>query len=333
MAFLQCTESRAEIIDLLIDRDLKALRNREETFLDLRSKSGNSVYMQHEQSRAPQFKSFVKFMDGKAQGAVTSKRSQALLADGAKKSAPRSAPKDLPQNKLKPSAEPDKPGNNGDAGDDGLDSLEKLRQTRKAEEAASRKKKAEETKTVTPIDEETRRPEDRSVIVGRHDDNMPNTQKRRTNTMNFDVKSEQERAKKEKRPVSVKSSSTQSKGQGDGAKKMFGFLDVSDTILRKLKLHYMRTRSAEMVISFLYGTNIDGKSLFLFLFLVSISSNSFSLSLSLSNLFRYPPLRREQSVADVALKMSKSALTMTGCLPRCHGRSSSSASAKTKVPA
>lgn len=33
----------------------------------------------------------------------------------------------------------------------------------------------------------------------------------------------------------------------------------SDAMLRRLKLHYMRTRNAEMVISFLYGNNINGQ--------------------------------------------------------------------------
>ena len=32
----------------------------------------------------------------------------------------------------------------------------------------------------------------------------------------------------------------------------------SDKILERLKLHYMRTRNVEMVMSFLYGTNMNG---------------------------------------------------------------------------
>ena len=34
----------------------------------------------------------------------------------------------------------------------------------------------------------------------------------------------------------------------------------SDGILLSLKLHYMRTRSAEMAIAFLYSSNMDGES-------------------------------------------------------------------------
>jgi len=42
-------------------------------------------------------------------------------------------------------------------------------------------------------------------------------------------------------------------------KRMNELLRNSDTILLKLKLHYMRTRGAEMTISFLYGNNIDSE--------------------------------------------------------------------------
>lgn len=42
-------------------------------------------------------------------------------------------------------------------------------------------------------------------------------------------------------------------------KDMIERLRNSDAILLRLKLHYMRTRGAEMVISFLYGTNIDSE--------------------------------------------------------------------------
>jgi hypothetical protein len=327
MAFLQCTDSRAEIIRLLIDRDLEALQNdtqRPRTFLDLRAKSGNSVYMEHEQSRAPQLKKFLKFMANKGQGAGASKKTQALTANAAKKATAKPTPKDLLQNKLKPLAEPnggtDKLGSNVDAGDDGLDDLQRIRLQKRAEEA---RKKAGETRIVTPIAEEARRPgEDQPSIAGRHDEPAPNTPKRRTtgfNNVNLDAKSEKERVKKEKTPASVKPSPTGTQGQGGGTRKMFELLEVSDATLLRLKLHYMRTRSAEMVISFLYGTNIDGESLLPF------------LSQPPPDLFQF--LSKSSCIADAALKMSRSALITTNCPPSCHGRSSSGASAKTKSTA
>jgi hypothetical protein len=39
---------------------------------------------------------------------------------------------------------------------------------------------------------------------------------------------------------------------------MSELLSDSDKILLRLKQHYMRTRSAEMVISYLYGNNMEG---------------------------------------------------------------------------
>jgi hypothetical protein len=186
--------------------------------------------------------------------------------------APKSAaarPKDLPQNKVKASAEPngdrgtDKPGSNGDTVD-GLDEREMLRRQKKAEEA---RRKAEETKTPVTVGGKPRRPEDRAGNADQHHEPTSNTPKRRTTMsltmMNLDGKSEQERAREER--ANDKLGKLPSKLYT--LKNLAERLRNSDELLLRLKLHYMRTRSAEMVISFLYGNNIDGDYSFLFRFL------------------------------------------------------------------
>jgi hypothetical protein len=164
------------------------------------------------------------------------------------------------------------PGGHGDTGD-GLGDRERVRQQKKAEEA---RKKAEETKA--RVAEENRRHEERaktSDADGLLDSSMNMGLKRRATTRgNFDPEQErarEERAREErardekakeeraKRERANKKGLLNPSSKSSSSRIMAERLDNSEAILLKLKLHYMRTRSAEMVISFLYGTNIDGE--------------------------------------------------------------------------
>jgi septal ring-binding cell division protein DamX len=186
---------------------------------------------------------------------------------------------------------------NGDRGDgdadEELDDRERERRERKRKEAEERRK-AEEVKA--RIIEETRRPDGereakgrdsgrippprvdgpgdnipklsvavqqvlRADGIGRHPhEPAPNTPIKRRSTARFDSASnpDQERDKEAAAPVRP---APKTRASSDGVKLMTELLRNSDAILLKLKLHYMRTRSAEMVISFLYDKNIDGEYL------------------------------------------------------------------------
>ncbi|KAK4151929.1 hypothetical protein C8A00DRAFT_44937 [Chaetomidium leptoderma] len=244
VSFNQCNAARADLIALFIDRDLKALQKSvrsQQTFLDVRAMSGRSVYREHENSRAPIAKRYEEHLAKKRQATGANKQGQAA----------RSAPRDL-RDKARDSrqggsAEPnggsstDKYGSNGDA-DDGLDERERLRQIRKAEEA---KEKGEETKRpAQPV---------RAGNSSRNHEPAPNTPLKRRSTARFDSNLEQEKQKEKERVRPA----PKSRGSSHGEKTMIGLLKNSDAILLRLKLHYMRMRSAEMAISFLYGNNID----------------------------------------------------------------------------
>lgn len=88
----------------------------------------------------------------------------------------------------------------------------------------------------------------------RQNEPTPNTPIKRTNTARFDIPQDPQRDRSSTRPqaTSRKSSNQQ--------ELMEELMRNSDGILLSLKLHYMRTRSAEMAIAFLYGPNMDDGS-------------------------------------------------------------------------
>ena len=251
VSFNQCKDARAELIALFIDRDLKALQKStrpQQTFLDLRAKSGRSVYREHENSRAPIAKRYEAYLASQRQDTGANKQSQAA----------RSAPRDL-RDRTRDSRhggliEPtDKYGSNGDPEDE----RERLRRIKKAEEA---RKKGEETKSLAVEETSDKlsalvQQSVRAGNAGRNHEPAPNTPLKRRSTPRFDSNPEQEK-EKEKEPVRP---APKSRGSSNGNKVMVELLRNSDAVLLRLKLHYMRTRSAEMVISFLYGNNIDGE--------------------------------------------------------------------------
>jgi hypothetical protein len=270
VSFKQCTDARRELIALFIDRDNKARQKHTQpdqtTFLDLHADNGWSVYREHEQTREPVVKRWKDFLASERQKAET-KQTQAA----------RLAPRELRDKARDPLRQVGSAELNGDRNTDedgGLDDREKKRQIqrkaeeeakKKAEEEAKRKaadeskRKAEETKTLATGEindtlSVSGQPTVRTGMAGRSHEPAPNTPLKRRGTTTFDnvPKHEREKQREPARPA------PNSRGTSN-AEMMPKLLTNSDAILMGLKLHYMRTRTAERIISFLYGNNLDGK--------------------------------------------------------------------------
>jgi ankyrin repeat protein len=293
VSFNQYWDTRVGLIALFIDRDIKALQNDarpSRTYLDLRTKTGRSVYREHEWTRAQAVKKYEVYLASQHRETGASSQPQPDAARAVARS--RDKVRDLRQGG---SAEyhgeriSEKYGNTGDPDKD-LDEREKLRRRKKAEEA---KKKAEETKNLSVEENETsirnarvgdrdvatreasqaRRPTTKGINdrlapesqttarnVDRQYEPAPNTPIRRRSTAQFDNKPDLESEKiKEKEKAREKMPPPPTPRSGSSRKKrMSELLSDSDKILLRLKQHYMRTRSAEMVISYLYGNNMEG---------------------------------------------------------------------------
>jgi hypothetical protein len=343
VSFAQCGESRTALIALFIDRDLKALENSartQQTFLDLRSKLGRSVYREHEYTRAQLVKRYEDLLAGQGQGTEASKQGQAGAARPAAMLAPRD-PRDKPRDLLQGGSDNPtfNPRSKGDA-DDASDAREIERRRRKAEEAKKRSGGLKDS-----VAEEIRQLDDagaplRNVRGGDRDagipsagtdgngdrlsaparqvprtdsaghDPAPNTPLKRRSTARFDGNPEQERDKDKEKPPARPA--PKQRASSSATTRFNELIRNSDAILLKLKLHYMRTRSAEMAISFLYGKNMDGEC----------PSPCGCLNQTFG----------KHCVVDVGSKISKSALITTGCPARCRGTSSSRNSAQTASP-
>lgn len=272
VSFRQCTNERVKIIDFLIKRDSEALSRfkagTSQTFLDIPDKSGASVYQEHIKTKIPYVKRFEAFLAKK----------QGRAADGAKPSQPevgRSADRLAVARESQARQQPtsrdsrstgasksggdrgqEKPGGNGEE-DDKLDERERLRQRKKAEEA---RRLAEGTVKQGDGDgagrvDRTRDRDQLPTATYRQSEPTPNTPIKRTNTARFDTKPDTERERSVTRPQATP------RRASNQQELMEELMKNSDAVLLSLKLHYMRTRSAEMAISFLYGTNMDGQYL------------------------------------------------------------------------
>jgi hypothetical protein len=282
--FPKCTDERMELIDLFIQRDLDAnpihsQSERHETFLDLPRSNGSSIYQEHQKSR---------------DSALTWWKTHGQARENAKREKGSSVTSDTPAIRdLKPgtnmrdprdqrhsaTTRTDRATRDGDPYE-GLDAREKLRQMKKDEEAAGEAAKRADANTGTKHDwtrdrdrrsERTERTTSRgnsrerrtnqidgnlrlvTRSTGRPPEPEPNTPVKRSNALDIDSRGGQAQLKPPERPkpTSIKS--------GDTASIMRVLTKNSDEMLLKLKLHYMRTRNPEMVISFLYGTNMDGR--------------------------------------------------------------------------
>ncbi|RYP51145.1 hypothetical protein DL768_003492 [Monosporascus sp. mg162] len=263
VSFGQCTDVRADLIDLFIKRDFKAIQSQsspQKTFLDLCDKGGSSVYQEHQNTRVTVTRTIAEKQRKANKSNNHNQINSVTLSD---KPAPR-GPKFQTGTRDSRHAASAKPAGDRDAeryggvadARKGLDEREELRQKKKAEEAKERATagRDESQNRSTKIDEPDNKVAQLTVPAAngaRQQEPAPNTPIKRSNTARFNSRADQ---KEEPlvRPVSVPRKS---------APNLAAVLAVcnknSDKILLSLKLHYMRTRSAEMVIFFLYGTNMD----------------------------------------------------------------------------
>jgi hypothetical protein len=272
------------------------------TFLDKRLKNGRSVYREHESTRAVYVKKYQDHLARQSQSTESSNpappgaRAVTRCKDKVRDS--RQGGSVDPNGyrvieKYSSTKDPEKE----------LDEREKLRLRRKADEAKKKAdetknlavedtRRSEETdislRNVRVGEREVpgresgqvRRPtvkvpgdksniaafETQSRNVDKQQDSRPPTPVRRRSTTQLDskldLKREIEREKaKEKMPPPP---APRGGAVASGKKWMTERLGNSDKILQMLKQHYMRTRSAEMAIFFLYGNNMDGKCLLCF---------------------------------------------------------------------
>ncbi|KAL2140335.1 hypothetical protein VTI28DRAFT_3979 [Corynascus sepedonium] len=275
VAFDRCTNERAELITLFIDRDLQAQKtNRrwQETFLDLLNDQGRSVYTEHECSRTTRQKKYDTSEVIHRKDVRVSKQTQVDTANTVVRLASRN------EGRLLQQRSPLEPGCERKYWwyeDVGLliDEREELRRKRKEEEQTKRNagiaffedgrgfnyadspmriervgerdsmRRAAARVQSTKFNESSHKPSIpalRKDTAGRFSEPSPNTSLKRSGTSRLDNSLEQAKSEKNER-----------------TKRMNELLRNSDAILLKLKLHYMRTRGAEMAIPFLYGKNED----------------------------------------------------------------------------
>ncbi|KAH8714694.1 hypothetical protein BGZ61DRAFT_516837 [Ilyonectria robusta] len=288
VAFNQCSNMRTELISLFLERDLTQLNAlhkmgipQKPTFLDLLNNSRESVYREHERlSKAFELKR-------KKDKAIEKSRSgggdQVGIQVGTVKSSEKptsKGTKEVSRSQLTPrdgkhsfaKAEGDrggvsKPGHDVDEGEQKVDEREARRRLKKQQEEAEnerRKNKANGTDSIEddhhPGELDPFSPEVevdptaqlalRRTKTSRPSETVPNTSLKRVDSARRDGKM---------------SAPTALKRPSQGTKKSYGpekssvssCRRNSKKILLTLKLHYMRTRNAEKVILFLYGTNMD----------------------------------------------------------------------------
>jgi hypothetical protein len=278
VVFKRCTDEGAELINLFIERDLKAIANTlrpPKTFLDLSDNAGASVYWQHSTTRISSIKAYEDWLEKRRQSLERSQQSIARVSkpfDKPEIGGPQliTGPSKLIGSNKLAGDQRDRPSHDRTR-IDVYDEREKQRQRKKAEEAENLKNSELLTKT-DRIKERSFISRDasqtRAIKIGEPDENKVQTKEsrvangtaqpeavsnisiKRRGTERVDADLDQE----EERPAAK----AQQKKR-DSSEIMAVLTKNSDDILKRLKLHYMRTRSTEMVISFLYGSNMQGE--------------------------------------------------------------------------
>ncbi|KAH6603973.1 hypothetical protein Trco_007419 [Trichoderma cornu-damae] len=278
VVFKRCSDTGAELVNLFIERDLKAIRSKQrppKTFLDLSDNSGASVYWQHQTTRRSGTKAYDDWLANRRQPVERSTQDlpQASISPGKSLLGEPSSRTSTRPSRYMALSKP--AGNQGDrlsgdsAGDGIYDQRELQRQRKKAEEAenlgkpelAARADHIKERDIIGRDASQTRSiklggPEEgaaqsrmnRTVNSTSQLEAMPNMSIKRRVTARVDAELDQA----EERPVAK----AQQKNR-DPAEYMSVRMKNSEHILLSLKLHYMRTRSTEMAISFLYGSNMQ----------------------------------------------------------------------------
>ncbi|OPB46193.1 hypothetical protein A0O28_0063140 [Trichoderma guizhouense] len=276
-SFKQCTDAGAEIIALLIARDLEALGRKNPsgaTFLDLANDEGRSVYEELQFSRQNEIR---RQRARKKQRAPNQIPDQSVSTARPASNIPPKYPKadSKAQISVQVSARDAAPSSDYSSKEAKLDDRERERQQKKKEEAERLKAEAEALARKSRVDfvrgqgttgrdasrhsqSQTNDIESQILTVpstlddGRKTiksvESLANMSIKRRDTGRLDGKLEQGGLVAEALHVASKSNI-----QGDFNMKR----KVSKEILLRLKLHYMRTRTSEMVLAFLYGANMN----------------------------------------------------------------------------
>ncbi|KAI0539494.1 hypothetical protein GGR58DRAFT_464533 [Xylaria digitata] len=270
-SFTQCTDARVELISLFINRDLKAIQGNPwpyETFLDLADKEGSSIYLQHLKTREPAIKSAMKKLAEQASqraSAEDTEFDQRHASSSGERPEPRGPRSQISLKDARYAVSAKPIGEQDDGGHSVLDEREMLRQRKKAEEAArlgrpgspitdrsgGQDAVGQHPGANRPIHTDARLVAQTSNATQQQEP-APNMSMRRSNTGRLNNKPDQE-----KRPLGRTATPREMKKITKASKNLAFYTKNSDEILLRLKLHYMRTRNAEMAISFLYGTNMD----------------------------------------------------------------------------
>ncbi|KAF5011780.1 hypothetical protein FDECE_2147 [Fusarium decemcellulare] len=272
--FQQCTDARSELIDLFIQRDSSARSNKsksEKTFLDLLDQDGYSIYREHQNTKKSFMKQYTEY-----QAARGNKREHADTPKAADRPPPREPksqgstrdPKPAPSARASGDRDAERYGRGGSDGTGAvIDDREQLRQRKKDEERARQEQATASIKNDRPkdrdstardasrnrsarINESSGMVENETRYAARQLDPTPNSSIKRSNTGHVEGRVPDT----EKRPARSELAARKTR---DLHKAMAICTKNSDKILQKLKLYYMRTRNAEMVMFFLYGKNMD----------------------------------------------------------------------------
>lgn len=278
--FGRCTDPGVELINLFIERDLKSIKSTKKplkTFLDLYDNSGASVYQQHYATRASGMKLYEKWLGGKQS---QSPESITRMPEASKAAGKPQFGEPRPQmgsDPVKSTTLRKAAGDQGarlsrdNAKDDVQDEREKQRQMKKAAEdeilknpelltktdrikerdVASRDASQARSNKLSEPDESTAQSKiNRAANYVGQLEATPNMSLKRRVTARAETKPDQEEERPAAKPKQKKP---------DLSEYMPILIKNTNDILLSLKLHYMRTRSTEMVISFLYGGNMQGE--------------------------------------------------------------------------
>jgi ankyrin repeat protein len=272
--FGKCKSARMSLIDLFIQRDSRARFNKPrsvETFLDICDNQYCSVFQEHQNTRTS---TCARYSDRPKAPATTKRDPIDPLRESDKPPIRDPMPHDssrelkpITETRISGDREVERPGR-GSHPLAPSDEHERKRQQMKELERASQGNPDTSAKNDRPSERDnavrdisryrssrTNDPDEvtqsRAVHSSRQPDLRSNTGMKRSNTFRDEVKQGE----------GVKPATKQRSGN-DGEKviKLINYLKAnSDIVLKKLKLHYMRTRNPEMVILFLYGKNMNGK--------------------------------------------------------------------------
>jgi hypothetical protein len=270
--FQKCNQQRAALIDLLIQKDSAERLYKPKsatTFLDMCDKNDCSVFQEHENTRRSweQQMSRPRPLPKPASDPTEVPRTgdRLLPRDIKSQANGRELKTDAPT-KVSGDRDGEKPIRKGQALT-ATEERELLRQKKKEEEQARLKRDELPVKDYKPIinDEYAHRQSsphrpgkkpdmDKSIHLTlidpfRQTETTPNTGIRRTNTGRDKVGESDSKAKE----------ANQMAAAAQKEQKIRNHINNSNKILQKLKLYYMRTRTPEMVMFFLYGNNANGK--------------------------------------------------------------------------